>query len=305
MRPGSPICTSTKPVRRGEDAHYDLPFAPTACLDGLHTFDLIDPPAGRRRSSGKGRSPGHLSPLAEDRKGAPRWLAFRSGYLPGECPSRTAARWRSHLHFPTRAARASSSGHSQSGCHRRHARSALQERFPRHNRRLPRRNGRGSWSRYPEARRKPAASRNGWDRLGDRPHTSSWPFLLTPRGAGHANPESRDLLPSETVRGRPSARPSPEWERRGWLYLAWTSSLSFRSCPRVPERYEQMRTRRIGVTTQLPPYDIVGSSTHERAQSGCEFRRTGACTRGPWPRRAMTRPVWRRCCSRAGLPSSR
>src|SRR5215204_7412155 len=65
--------------------------------------------ADRRRSFGKGRSPARLSPQAGDRKGALRWLVLRSDYPPGECPSHTAARLRSHLPLSTQAARASSS----------------------------------------------------------------------------------------------------------------------------------------------------------------------------------------------------
>src|SRR5919112_720906 len=177
---------------------------------GAQHSGLTDLTADRRRSLGKGRSPARLSPQAGDRKGARRWLVLRFGYLPGEYPAHTAARSRSRLPFSTQAARASSSEHNRTGSRRRHVRSVLPGRIPRHNRRLPRRNGRESWLQNPEARRRPAASRSSRGRRGGRLRTSPRPFPLPPKEAGRASPESRDLTRRGTGRERPPARPAQQ-----------------------------------------------------------------------------------------------
>jgi trehalose/maltose transport system permease protein len=158
--------------------------------------DPIDRAAGRRRNLAKGRSPAHLSPRAEDRKGAPRRQALRSGYRPGGCPRLRAARSRFRLPGSTTVARASSGEHDPPGNRHRGAHSVLRKPFPQRNRRLPRRSGRGSLSLCPRARRRPAGRWIHPGSLRDRLRTSPRP--VSPEKAGRTSPGNRDLSPGKT-----------------------------------------------------------------------------------------------------------
>src|SRR5215211_261320 len=148
-------------------------------------------PAGNRRSRGRRRSLDHLPPLSEVRRRAPRWLPRYPGSLPGECLRRRVGRSKLRLPCSTGVARSFSGGHDRAGSRRPGARSALRVRIPQHSSKLPRRNGRGSWSRCSEATRRSVNRRNGPPLRSNGLRTSLPPRLSPLPGEEGSQPRER------------------------------------------------------------------------------------------------------------------